>query len=351
MATGQDQRPEGAPATPILTVDDYERIARDALSEPVYDFFAGGAVDERTLARNRAAFERWLLRPRYLRGAAAPDPSTRLLGVPLAFPVLVAPVAYQRLLHPEGELATRRAAARVGTVMVVSSTAADLLEDVAAAAEGPAWWQLYLWRDRGAAAELLARVREAGYGALVWTVDLTTWGRRLRDLRTGFEVPPALVPSAHDPEPDLRWEDLAWIRERAAGLPVLVKGLLTAEDARLALEHGADGVVVSNHGGRQLDAVVGSLEALPEIVETVQGRVPVLMDGGVRRGTDVLVALALGASAVLVGRPAAWGLAAEGERGVAGALSILRDELESAMALTGCRTLADVGPALVRPAG
>ena len=291
---------------------------------------------------------RWLLRPRYLRGAGAPDPSTTLFGAALSFPVLVAPWAYQRLTHPKGDLATRRAASAAGTLMVVSSTAEDLIEDVAEAADGPAWWQLYVFSDRGATADMLARVAAAGYGAIVWTVDFPVNGLRHRDTRNGFVMPIGVHPAGMVYDPDLRWDDLEWIRKRAPGLPIIVKGLLAAEDARLALEHGADGIVVSNHGARQLDGVLTPLEALREIVEAVDGRVPVLIDGGIRRGTHVLVALALGAAAVMVARPVAWGLAAHGEEGVAGVLAIFRAELENAMSLTGCTTLHEIEMSLLR---
>ncbi len=333
----------------IVTVDDYEPIARAKLPRDVYDYIAGGAGDERTLDENRRVFDRWILRPRFLRGIEAVDPSTSVLGVPLAFPVMVAPWAYQGMAHADGEVGTRRAASDAGTVMVVSSTVVASLEDVAAAAPGPAWWQLYLARDRGLAAGMLARVVAAGYGAIVWTVDFPVAGLRHRDTRSGFTMPIGLPGAEYEFEPALRWEDLAWIREHAPGLPVWIKGLLTAEDALLAVERGAEGIVVSNHGGRQLDGCAAGLDALPEIVEAVAGRLPVLVDGGVRRGTDVVKALALGAAAVLVARPVAWGLAAAGREGVANVLAILRAETENAMALCGVRTVAEVTSDLVAP--
>jgi 4-hydroxymandelate oxidase len=333
---------------PYLQVDDYEPVAKSKLPADVYDFYAGGAGDERTLAENVRAFDRWVLLPRVLRGIGAPDTSTAILGDRIAMPILVAPWAFQRRAHPDGELATVRAAARAGTIAVISSTAADHLEEVATAA-GPAWWQLYLYSDVGRSAELIHRVADAGFGAICWTVDLPVLGIRHRDTRSGFTVPAGLDTEQLEYEPALTWDHLSFIRDHAPGLPVLVKGILTAEDGVLAVEHGADAVVVSNHGGRQLDGCPASLDALPEVVEAVGGRIPVLMDGGVRRGTDVLKALALGAAAVLIGRPAVWGLAAEGEGGVAGVLEILRAELENAMALTGCASLAEAGPVLVAP--
>lgn len=334
-------------AGPYLRVDDYEPIARAKLAEDLWDFYEGGAGDERTLVENRRAFDRWVLRPRVLRAAASPDASTTLLGATIAMPILVAPWAFQRRAHPAGERALVRATGRAGTVAVISSTAADDLEGVAGEAAGPLWWQLYLFTDRGRSADLLRRVTDAGYGAVCWTVDLPVLGLRHRDTRSGFTVP---VPPGDEDlmyEQHLTWDHLAFIREHAPGVPVVVKGLLTGEDGALSVEHGADAIVVSNHGGRQLDSSPAGLDALPEVVEAVDGRVPVLMDGGVRRGTDVLKALALGAAGVLVGRPTIWGLAAEGEDGVLGVLEILRLELENAMALTGCRSIGEIGRDLV----
>lgn len=331
----------------FVTVDDYEPVARARLPRDVYDYYAGGAGDEWTLGENRRAFDRWALRPRFLRGFGAPDASTMVLGTSLAFPVLVAPWAYQSMAHPDGERATARAAAAAGTVMVVSTTAIDILEEVASAAAAPKWWQLYVFSDRGATADVLARAVAAGYEAVCWTVDFPVNGLRHRDTRNGFVMPIGLSTSELVYDPMLSWDDLAWIRELTPGLPLLLKGILTAKDAELAVQAGADGIVVSNHGGRQLDGVQAGLSALPDVVAQVSGRVPVLMDGGVRRGTDVLKALALGAAAVLVGRPAIWGLAAGGEEGVAGVLAILRAELENAMALAGCRTVAEIGHELI----
>jgi 4-hydroxymandelate oxidase len=335
----------------FLTVDDYEPAAMAVLPPDVADYYAGGAGDERTLRANRDAFGRWVLRPRVLRGAADPDTRSTLLGADLAFPVLIAPWAYARMAHPDGEKGIRRAADRAGSLMVVSSTAFDVLEEVAAAASSPAWWQLYLATDRGFSADMLARVAAAGYGAIVWTVDFPVAGLRHRDTRSGFVMPFGLRGTdEYEFDPSITWEDLGWIREHAPGLPVLVKGILTAEDAMLAVEHGADGVIVSNHGGRQLDAAPAALDALPEVVEAVAGRAPVLVDGGVRRGTDVVTALALGAAAVLVARPICWGLAVAGEEGVADVLRILRAEVENTMALCGARDLAAIGPGLIAPA-
>jgi 4-hydroxymandelate oxidase len=270
-------------------------------------------------------------------------------------PVLVAPVAFQRLAHPEGELATARAAARAGTIYCLSTVATAAPADIT---EGMRWFQLYVFKDRGFTRTLIERAVDAGFSAILLTADTPHLGRRERDHRTGFKVPAELVPSlaGHDlltPEEtfasmadDLSWKDVEELAS-ISGLPVLVKGVLTAEDARLACESGAAGVVVSNHGGRQLDGVPATIEALPEVVEAVGGRLPVLMDGGIRRGTDVVKALALGADAVLAGRPFVWGLATDGEAGVAAVLELLRSELLLALALLGCRSPAEVTAARV----
>jgi 4-hydroxymandelate oxidase len=333
----------------FVTVDDFEPVARGLLPKDVYDYYAGGAGDEWTLHENRAAFDRWVIRPRMLTGVGERDLSTEVLGTRVACPILVAPWAYQRLAHPDGELATARACADAGTVMVVSSTTVDYLEDVATASSGPKWWQLYLFTDRDVTTDMLQRVVAAGYGAVCFTVDLPVVGFRHRDTRNAFVMPLGLPEDDRVYDPDISWADIAWIRERAP-LPLLVKGIMTAEDARIALDHGVDGIVVSNHGGRQLDGVAAGVTVLPEVVEAVGGRVPVLVDGGLRRGTDVLKCLALGAAAVLVGRPTAWGLAAAGQEGVAAVLQILRDELDNAMTLAGVRSVAEITPAFVSPA-
>jgi isopentenyl diphosphate isomerase/L-lactate dehydrogenase-like FMN-dependent dehydrogenase len=262
----------------------------------------------------------------------------------------VAPWAFQGVVHPDGELGTVRGAAAAGTIAIVSSRTTRPLEEVAAAAPGPAWWQLYVFRDRAASEEMLGRVVAAGYAGICMTVDFPVSGIRHRDVRNGWEAP-ATEYGDLDQDPELGWDDVGWVRERIGRLPLLLKGILTAEDAELAVSAGVDGIVVSNHGGRQLDRAPSGIAALPEVVDAVAGRVPVLVDGGVRRGTDVLVALALGARAVLIGRPAAWGLAVGGADGVARVLAILREGFENAMALSGCRTVADADRGLVARAG
>jgi 4-hydroxymandelate oxidase len=342
-----------------------EARARAALPVPVYDYFAGGAGDEVTLAANEDAWQRWCLRPRVLTGCAEADPAIELLGRRLAAPVLLAPVAAQRLLHPDGELASARAAAAAGTVFCLSTRATADLAEVAAASPGPLWFQLYVQEDRDASARVLARAAEHGFEAVVLTVDLPVAGRREREIAAGPVTLPAGVtiathlgspgtattkPSVGGWRPDLGPADIGWAAE-ASGLPVLVKGVLTGEDARVAVEHGAAGVVVSNHGARQLDGAVPTAAALGAVAAAVAGRVPVLVDGGVRCGADVVRALALGADAVLVGRPYAWGLAAGGEEGVGAVLDALIEDSARSLALVGAPTPADVVPDHVRPRG
>ncbi len=286
------------------------------------------------------------------------DPSTTMLGVPVAIPVAVAPMAVQGLAHPDGELAAVRGAAAAGVPYILSTTSSFSIEEVAAAApDATRWFQLYVQADAARTRRLVERAAAAGYGAIVLTVDLPVLGYRDRDRRSGFELPPlgnfrevgATHGSHADGEPELQnatsltWDDLAEIR-RWSTLPLVLKGILTAEDARLAVEHGADAIVVSNHGGRQLDRVQAGVDALAEVVEAVGGRTEVWVDGGVRRGLDIAIALALGARGVLVGRPVYWALAVGGQAGVERALAILRDEFEIALALLGARTPADVGP-------
>jgi 4-hydroxymandelate oxidase len=332
----------------LVTVDDYERAARKTLPREVYDYYAGGAGAEWTLRENRAAFDRWVLRPRVLVGVEERDTSTELLGSRVSVPVLVAPWAFQELAHREGEVATARAAARAGTIMVLSSTASHRVDEVARATNSPKWFQLYVHVDRGFTRDLLGRAHAAGFGAVMLTADVPFIGNRERDVRNQLDLPVLGRGQQLDFDPAISWDDLGWIRE-VAPVPLLIKGILTAEDARLALEHGVEGIVVSNHGGRQLDGSPAALDALVEVVDAVAGRCPVLVDGGIRRGTDTLKALALGAGAVMVGRAAAWGLAAGGEDGVAQVLELLRQELDLAMALSGCRTVKEIDRGLIRP--
>ena len=332
---------------PVFEVADYEALARERLPKEAFDFVAGGGGSEWTLTRNVRAFDRIAIRPRVLRGLTRADTATEVLGTPVSMPVLIGPWAYQGLVHRDAEPATARAAARAGTLMVVATPAERSLEAIAAAApDAPRWWQLYVFDDRPFTEEMLHRAVQAGYRAIVFTVDLPVLGTRLRDRRNALVLPDVVRPSRDFYEARITWDDLGWIREHAP-LPLLVKGILTAEDARLAVDAGADGIVVSNHGGRQLDGVLASIDALPEIVDAVGRRIPVLLDSGIRRGTDVFKALAIGAGAVLIGRAAAWGLAVDGEDGVHRVLEMLREELETAMVLAGSATVADVAPPMV----
>jgi 4-hydroxymandelate oxidase len=336
--------------------------ARSRLPEPVYDYFAGGAGDEQTLGENEQGWRDLWLVPRVLGGAGPADPSITLLGHRLRSPVLLAPAAAQRLLHPDGELAAARAAAAAGSVSILSTRATADLAEVAAAAPGaPRWFQLYAGHDRDAVAAMLRRAREHGYEQIVLTADLPVAGRRERELRHGpLSFPPGVRLATHlgaaaagDAKPPvggwraLSWEDVAWVRD-ASGLPVVVKGILAADDARLAVEAGASAVIVSNHGGRQLDGCLPTAVALPDVVAAVAGAVPVLVDGGIRDGGDVVRALALGARAVLIGRPYLWGLAVDGEAGVARVLEALREDTARALALVGAAAPGDLGPAHVR---
>jgi isopentenyl diphosphate isomerase/L-lactate dehydrogenase-like FMN-dependent dehydrogenase len=348
-------------------IADFERAATEALDPGTAGYFFGGANDEVTLAENVTAWRNWRLRPRVLAGHSAWTTRSELLGKELAMPVLVAPVAYQRLVDDQGELAMARAAAATGTVMCLSTLATVRPSEVAEVVpDGRRWFQLYCFKDEGVTRALMDEAVDSGFEAIVITVDAPRGGRRERDIRTGFSLPEGLgVPSIQAAlgsspsvtieetfslmEPALSWGYLEGLASEY-DIPVLLKGVLTAEDAALAVEHGAGGIVVSNHGGRQLDCSLATADVLPEVVDAVAGRIPVLVDGGIRRGTDIAIALALGADAVLVGRPPLWGLATAGEAGALRVLELLRDELELALALCGCVSPADLSREHVRRA-
>lgn len=338
----------------IVNVFDYEKLAQARVAPHLWDFFQGGSDDEVTIRACRAAFERIRLRPRVLVDVSAIDMSTTVLGTPVSMPMLIAPTASHCVAHPDGECATAQAAGRAGTLMIASTVATRSLEEIAQAATGPLWFQLYVYPTLEVAARLVRRAEVAGYRAIVLTVDLPVLGNRERDRRNHVTIPPPPYQEANFAGVEkidqrwvpLTWDSLAWLRSLTS-LPILLKGILTAEDARVAVEHGVAGIVVSNHGGRQLDTAIPGIEALPEIVEAVNGRCEVYVDGGIRRGTDILKALAMGARAVLVGRPVLWGLAANGADGVYHVLELLRDELELAMALSGRPTLASIDRSLV----
>jgi 4-hydroxymandelate oxidase len=356
-----------------INLGDYEALARARLDDNAWSYVAGGAGDEITQRENRAAWDALRLHPRVLRPLAGGHTRVELLGRTLAHPMLVAPMAYQRLVHADGETALALAATAQSAGFVLSTQSSTPMEDVARvvlgdAGRGPLWFQLYLQPDRGFTRALLQRAENAGFEAIVLTVDAPTSGARDRERRAAFRLPPGVsavdlagAPAAPNHagkslfdgllQHAATWDDVEWLR-RTTRLPLLLKGVLHADDARQAERMGADGIVVSNHGGRTLDTVVASAEALPRIADAVGSTLPLLVDGGIQRGTDVLKACALGARAVLVGRPLLFALAAAGAQGAAHALRLLRDELEIAMALAGCRHLADARRALFfnRPA-
>jgi 4-hydroxymandelate oxidase len=350
----------------ILNLDSLEARARERLDPMLFDYIAGGASDEWTLAENRAAWSRFQLLPRMLRGVAERSLTTTVLGTPISFPVIVAPMGFHGLCHLEAEEATARATAAEDTIFCASTVSNCSLEAIAAASNGPRWFQLYVYRDRGITRTVVERAVAAGFTALCLTVDTPLAGPRERDRRNSLRMPAHLklgnFPESHTTshhqgtgkgsalaqyitaqwDPSLTWADVEWLRS-ISPIPVVVKGILAPEDAVLAADHGAVAVVVSNHGGRQLDAVPAPVTMLSRVADAVGDRVEVLVDGGVRRGTDVLKALALGARAVMLGRPVLWGLTLDGGDGVRAVLQHLRAEVDLSMALAGCATVADVG--------
>jgi 4-hydroxymandelate oxidase len=365
--------------TPIKPINlfEYETLATEHLSQMAIDYYTSGALDEITLRDNRSAFERFKLRPRMLVDVSQRDLSTTILGQSLEIPILIAPMAFQCLANPEGEIATAKAASSLRTVMILSTLATKSLEEVASVRlssetnHSPQWFQLYVHRDRALTRDLVERAYAAGFQALCLTVDAPVLGRRERDRRNQFVLPRGMelanfttltdLEIPYKPgesglfayfleqiNPALTWADLDWLQSLSP-LPLVVKGILRGDDALRAVEHGAKAVIVSNHGGRQLDGAIASIDALSEVVAAVGDKAEVLVDGGIRRGTDILKALALGAKAVLLGRPVLWGLAVAGEAGVQHVLELLRDELDLAMALSGCAKLKDIDRSLVIP--
>ena len=375
----------------VVNIEDLRRLARKRLPRAVFDYVDGGAGDEVTLRENCRAFQEVVLRPRQAVGLEKCDLRTRVLGHEISFPAILAPIGYSRLLHPDGELAAARAAGEFGTAFILSTISGHKLEKTKAASTGPVWYQLYMIGGRAVAEAAIERARVAGYSALVITIDTAVAGARERDVRNGVKellgssllakipfVPDVLlhprwlaaflldggvprlenvVLSGAGPmvmanvaaalaSAVVTWEDLRWLRKLWSG-PLLVKGVLTGEDARRAIDGGADGIVVSNHGGRQLDTVSATLRALPELVAAVNAQAEVLMDGGVRRGADIVKAVCMGAKAVLIGRAYAYGLGAAGHPGVVRALNILRDDVERVLRLMGCASVADLNPSLV----
>jgi 4-hydroxymandelate oxidase len=338
-----------------INLFDYEALAQARLHPAAWDYLAAGAEDEVTLRDNRAAFARLKIRPRMLVDVARIDLATTVLGSPVAAPILIAPSGFQGAFSPVAEIGTAEAAGRAGLVMVVSTKSTRPIEAIAAAATAPLWLQLSLFPERERIAALIRRAEAAGCRALVLTADTPRWGRKERSIRTEDEfdwpepgnlagLPPATAEPV-DGSP-ATWADLDWLKT-ITRLPIVVKGILTAEDAALAVARGVEGIIVSNHGGRQLDGVVASIDALPEVAAAVDGRAELYLDGGIRRGTDVLKALALGARAVLIGRPVLWGLAVAGAEGAFDVLELLSRELAHAMALAGRPILADIDRSLI----
>lgn len=352
-----------------VNLRDFEALAAARLPKVAYDFYAIGAGDGLTLRENQQAYDRLRLKYHVLRDVSRRDLSTTILGQPVSMPILIPPMAFQGLAHPDGEVGTAKAAGAAGTIMAVSTFANCALEDVKVAASGPLWFQLYIFRDRAVSASLVQRAEAAGYSSIVLTVDAPLLGRRGADVRNKFRLPADMViknlqPYTHGRLPagasgeeianyfvgmldaSLTWKDVEWLRS-ITRLPILVKGVIRPDDAQRAVDSGVAGIIVSNHGGRQLDTASATITVLPEIAEAVAGRIEVLVDGGIRRGTDVIKALALGARAVLIGRPILWGLAAGGEPGVTRVLDLLRDELDLTMALCGCPSVGDATKELI----
>jgi 4-hydroxymandelate oxidase len=358
----------------LINLFEYEEFAKQNLSRMAYDYYSSGAWDEVTLRDNRAAFERIKLRPRMLVDVSKRDLSTSVLGQTLQFPLLIAPMAFQCLAHPEGEVATAKAAASASVGMILSTMSTKSLEEVALAPgnsnfTSTQWFQLYIHKDRGLTRALVERAYSAGYKALCLTVDAPVLGHREKDKHNEFVLPPGLqlanfanmsqlkiIPEkgesglfayfAQQLDAAITWDDLQWLQSLSP-LPLVVKGILRGDDAIRAVQCGVKGIVVSNHGGRQLDGAIASVNALPEIVAAVDGRAEIFIDGGIRRGVDILKALALGAKAVLIGRPILWGLAVDGQAGVSRVIEILCSELDLAMALSGCAKLEDIDASLV----
>ena len=359
----------------ILNLAELEAKAHTCLDRMALDYFRSGSEDERTLTRNQSAFAEWEIHYRVLAGVDERDTRIELFGQQYASPIGLAPTAFQRLAHPEGERATAEACAEHQTLMTLSTLSTTPLEEVVEAAGGRLWFQLYVYRDRDATKALIQRAEAAGCNAIVLTVDAPVIGRRERDIRNQFQLPDGMIACnmtavgldkvqsdsdasalagyvADQLDAGLTWSDLDWLQS-ITSLPILVKGIVRSDDALRAIQHGAAGIIVSNHGGRQLDTAPATIDVLPAIAETIQNRCPILLDGGIRRGTDVLKALALGADAVLLGRPLLWGLAVGGRHGVEHMLKLITNELDVAMALSGCRTVDDISRDLVqrRPTG
>ncbi|NXP05074.1 HAOX2 oxidase, partial [Thinocorus orbignyianus] len=342
----------------MVCLSDFEAYAKKYLPKIAWDFFAAGADDCSTRDENILAYKRIRFRPRMLRDVSIMDIRTKLLGTEISFPVGIAPTGFHQLAWPDGEKSTARAAKAMNTCYIASTYSTCTLEEISAAAPGGLrWFQLYIHRNRAVSQQLVQRAEALGFQALVLTADLPYTGKRRDDVRNGFRLPPHMklknLEGAFEVckmsllDPSVTWNDIYWLRS-LTHLPIVIKGILTKEDAELAVRHGVQGIIVSNHGGRQLDGGPAPIDALVEIVEAVQGRVEVYLDGGIRKGSDVLKALALGAKCVFIGRPALWGLAYKGEEGLQDVLKILQDEFRLSMALAGCASVSEIGRHLVQ---
>ncbi|KFW08883.1 PREDICTED: hydroxyacid oxidase 2 isoform X2 [Fulmarus glacialis] len=342
----------------MVCLSDFEAYAKKYLPKIAWDFFAAGADDCSTRDENILAYKRIRFRPRMLRDVSMMDIRTKLLGTEISFPVGIAPTGFHQLAWPDGEKSTARAAKAMNTCYIASTYSTCTLEEISAAAPGGLrWFQLYIHRNRAVSQQLVQRAEALGFQGLVLTADLPYTGKRRDDVRNGFRLPPHMklknlegafeVCKMSPLDPSVTWNDIYWLRS-LTHLPIIIKGILTKEDAELAVRHGVQGIIVSNHGGRQLDGGPATVDALVEVVEAVQGRVEVYLDGGIRKGSDVLKALALGAKCVFIGRPALWGLAYKGEEGLQDVLRILQDEFRLSMALAGCASVSEIGQHLVQ---
>lgn len=351
-----------------VSISDYEIIAKEKLSQSAYDYYSSGANDEITLRENCEAYKRIFLKYRVLKDVSKRDLTTEVLGNKISMPLMIAPTAFHKMANESGEVAVAKAATKAGTIMILSTLSNSSAEEVTMASDGNIWFQLYVFKDREITVNLIKRVENAGCKALVLTVDAPFLGLRERDVKNKFNLPDGFTVKNLEPyykeklslnhdsgiagyfsenlDPSLNWKDIEWLKSKTS-LPVLIKGIGCKEDALLAVQYGADGIVVSNHGGRQLDTCRAAIDVLPEVADAVRGKIEILLDGGIRRGTDILKAIALGAKTVLIGRPVLWGLAAEGENGVSSVLDILRNELDLAMALCGCDSVSKITKDLI----
>lgn len=353
--------------TPV-NISDFEHIAKEKLTKMAYDYYSSGADDEITLRENCDAYKKIFLKYRVLVDVSKRDLSTEVFGQKISMPLMIAPTAFHKMAHTEGEAAVARASGAADTIMILSTLSNSDVEEVVKASSGSIWFQLYVYKEREVTREIILRAESAGCKAIVLTVDAPVLGTRERDVRNKFNLPEGLyvknllpagkenIPELNDSglsayvqqhlDPSLSWKDIEWLKS-ITKLPLIIKGIACKEDALLCVNHGADGIVVSNHGGRQLDTCRATIDVLPEVAEAVQGKTEIFLDGGIRRGTDIIKALALGAKAVLVGRPVIWGLAADGEEGVRTVLEIFRKELDVAMALCGVDTVSKINKSLI----